>query len=124
MSGSFAVQKLLFCFVLLNMGVSKKSQMDGGLESEGKKWVIAGISVRASLKSISTKPRGKESEDDDEEACSTTPTAKETRIPEISTCPPAPRKRRPSIRYFCGAREFFTPPDLETVFIPHVEKAN
>lgn len=107
------------------MGFSKKSQMDGGLESEGKKWVIAGISVRTSLKPINTKSRGKESEDDgDEEVCSTTPTAKETRIPEISMCPPAPRKRRPSKRYFYGAREFFTPPDLDTIFIPHVEKAN
>ncbi|KAH7532462.1 cyclin-dependent protein kinase inhibitor SMR6 [Ziziphus jujuba] len=109
------------------MGFSKKSQIDGVLESEGnKKWVIAGISLRTTLKPVNTKPR-KESEDDgDEEPCSTTPTAKEARIPEILTCPPAPRKRRTSSRCsnFNGVREFFTPPDLETVFIPHVEKAN
>ncbi|KAB1209122.1 hypothetical protein CJ030_MR6G015552 [Morella rubra] len=94
------------------MGVSKKPQVDGGL-------------VRASLKPINTKPRGKESQDDDEDACSTTPTRKETRIPEILPCPPAPRKRRPSSRcHFDGPREFFPVPDLETVFKLRVEKAN
>ncbi|XP_054788313.1 cyclin-dependent protein kinase inhibitor SMR6-like [Prosopis cineraria] len=105
------------------MGFSKKSQIESGLESEAKKWVIAGISVR-SLKPINTKPRGKENEEDDEEACSTTPTAKEARIQEKLPCPPAPRKPRPSRRHnFNGVREFFTPPDLETVFKRHVEKA-
>ncbi|KAE8021485.1 hypothetical protein FH972_007370 [Carpinus fangiana] len=94
------------------MGVSKKLQVDGGL-------------VRPSLKPISTKARGKESQDDDEAARSTTPTAKEARIPERFPCPPAPRKRRPASRcHFEGVREFFTPPDLESVFKLHVEKAN
>ncbi len=46
------------------MGVSKKLEVDGGL-------------VRPSLKPISTKARGKERQDDDEGAYSTTPTAKE-----------------------------------------------
>ncbi|XVF57997.1 hypothetical protein PTKIN_Ptkin07bG0027200 [Pterospermum kingtungense] len=108
------------------MGFSKKPQVDGVLESDGKKWVIVGIAIRTSLKPINTKPREKETEeeDDDEEeevACSTTPTSKEARIPDILTCPPAPRKRRPPLRcHFNGAREFFTPPDLETVFKCHV----
>lgn len=94
------------------MGVSKKPQVDGGL-------------VRASLKPINTKFRGKEGQDDDEVACSTTPTAKEARIPERLACPPAPRKRRPTSRcHFDGVREYFTPPDLETVFKLRVEKAN
>ena len=108
------------------MGFSKKSQVDGVLDSEGKKWVIAGIVIRTSLKPINTKPRGKESEEDEEEeACSTTPTSKEARIPNKLTCPPAPRKRRPPLRcHYNGVREFFTPPDLETVFKCHVEKAN
>ncbi|CAB4275305.1 hypothetical protein PRUPE_3G291500 [Prunus persica] len=108
------------------MGFSKKSQVDGGLESEGKKWVIAGISVRTSLKPINTKLRAKESEaGEEEEASSTTPTAKEARIPEIFSCPPAPRKSRPPSRCnFNGVREFFTPPDLDSVFKLHVEKAN
>ncbi|KAJ4729289.1 Cyclin-dependent protein kinase inhibitor SMR6 [Melia azedarach] len=109
------------------MGFSKKSQTDGGcgLDSEGKKWLIAGIAIRTSLKPINTKPRGKENEDDEEESPSTTPTAKEARIPERLPCPPAPRKRRPPSRCnFNGVREFFTPPDLETVFKLHVEKAN
>ncbi|KAJ7974626.1 Cyclin-dependent protein kinase inhibitor SMR6 [Quillaja saponaria] len=104
------------------MGSSKKSQTKGGLESEGNKWVIAGISVR-SLKPINKKPRGKENEDDEDETRSTTPTTREARIPEKLPCPPAPRKPRPSRCNFNGVREFFTPPDLETVFKCHVEKA-
>ncbi|KAF2316553.1 hypothetical protein GH714_041894 [Hevea brasiliensis] len=60
------------------MGFSKKTQVDSGLDSEGKKWVIAGIAIRTSLKPISTKPRGKDVDDgDEEEERSTTPTAKE-----------------------------------------------
>ncbi|KAJ9683378.1 hypothetical protein PVL29_019101 [Vitis rotundifolia] len=103
------------------MGFSEKPQVDGSIESEGKKWVIAGISIRAPLRPVSTKPREKESDD---EACSTTPTTKEARIPERLPCPPAPRKRRPSRCHLNGVREFFTPPDLESVFIRHVERAN
>ncbi|GAV70229.1 hypothetical protein CFOL_v3_13727 [Cephalotus follicularis] len=106
------------------MGFSKKAQVEG-FDSEGKKWVIAGITIRTSLKPINTKPRSKESEDDEEEVSSTTPTGKEARIPEIFPCPPAPRKQRPAVRcHYNGAREFFTPPDLESVFKCHVEKAN
>ncbi|GKV07781.1 hypothetical protein SLEP1_g19502 [Rubroshorea leprosula] len=106
------------------MGFSKKTQMDGGFDSEGKKWVIAGIAIRT-LKPINTKSRGKDTEEDEDEACSTTPTSKEARIPEKLPCPPAPRKRRPPLRcHYSGVREFFTPPDLESVFKCHVEKAN
>lgn len=102
-----------------NMGFSKKSQLDGGLDSDGKKWVIAGISKRASLKPVKTKLRAPEIETEVEEECSTTPTAKEARIPDKLKCPPAPRKRRPALKCRSNAiREFFTPPpDLETVFI-------
>ncbi|RDX84485.1 Cyclin-dependent protein kinase inhibitor SMR6, partial [Mucuna pruriens] len=87
------------------------------LESESKKWVIAGIAVR-SLKPINTK------RSDEEEELSTTPTAKEARIPDKLPCPPAPRKRRPSRcgNNLAGGREFFTPPDLETVFKCHVKE--
>ncbi|AED94550.1 cyclin-dependent kinase inhibitor SMR3-like protein [Arabidopsis thaliana] len=109
------------------MGFSKKSQFEGGLESDGKKWVIAGISIRASLKPVKTKLRAPpeivtEVEEDcynEEEECSTTPTAKETKIPELLECPPAPRKRRPALKCRSNVvREFFTPPsDLETVFL-------
>ncbi|VVB09379.1 unnamed protein product [Arabis nemorensis] len=108
------------------MGFSKKSQLDGGLDTDGKKWVIAGISIRASLKPVKAKLRAPEVEagveEDccyDEEECSTTPTAKETKIPEKLKCPPAPRKKRPALKCRSNAvREFFTPPpDLETVFI-------
>ncbi|KAK6252489.1 hypothetical protein QUC31_014209 [Theobroma cacao] len=108
------------------MGVSGKPQVDGGLESEGKKWVIAGISLRAPLKPIYTNPVEKDKEISGEtDECSTTPTGEEARIPTILTCPPAPRKRKPSLKCNYGSvREFFTPPDLESVFIRHVERAN
>ncbi|XWS69057.1 hypothetical protein CRYUN_Cryun04dG0147100 [Craigia yunnanensis] len=111
------------------MGVSGKPQVDGGLESEGKKWVISGISLRAPLKPIYTDPVDKDKESDDnqgDESCSTTPRGEEARIPTIFTCPPAPRKRKPSLKCNSGSvREFFsTPPDLESVFIRHVERAN
>ncbi|KAM7523414.1 hypothetical protein LguiA_013316 [Lonicera macranthoides] len=50
--------------------------------------------------------------------CST-PKAKKFRIPEILTCPPAPKKRRPSTSN-CSLRRnpisFFAPPDLELFF--------
>ncbi|XVF60235.1 hypothetical protein PTKIN_Ptkin08bG0028400 [Pterospermum kingtungense] len=108
------------------MGYSKKPQADGD-SHESKKWVIAGTVIRTSLKPIKIKPRGKSNEEDDgeEEACSTTPTSKGARIPDKLPCPPAPRKRRPPLRcHYNGVREFFTPPDLETVFKLHIEKAN
>ncbi|QCD95265.1 cyclin-dependent protein kinase inhibitor SMR6 [Vigna unguiculata] len=96
------------------------------LESESKKWVIAGITVR-SLKPINTKRvNGGDNKDDNGEELSTTPTAKESRIPDNLPCPPAPRKCRPPTR--CGGggsggvREFFTPPDLESVFKLHKAK--
>ncbi|KAK8672526.1 hypothetical protein V6N13_110892 [Hibiscus sabdariffa] len=112
------------------MGFSKKPQVDGVLDSERKKWVLAGISIRTPLKQIHTKPRAKQSEEEEEEeeeeeARSTTPTSREARIPEKLACPPPPRKRRPPLRHnYNGVREFFRPPDLETVFkVHHVEKA-
>ncbi|CAJ1946675.1 unnamed protein product [Sphenostylis stenocarpa] len=89
------------------------------LESESKKWVIAGIAVR-SLKPINTKRVGGcDNNNDNEDGLCTTPTAKESRIPENLSCPPAPRKCRPPSK--CNGangsvREFFTPPDLESVF--------
>lgn len=112
------------------MGFPEKPlSMEGSLESEGKKWVFAGISLRAPLKPVRTTnsvEKERESGDGGEEECSTTPTAEESRIPSKLPCPPAPRKRKPVSRCnnYNGVREFFTPPDLETVFIRHVEKAN
>ncbi|KAL2505212.1 hypothetical protein Adt_20833 [Abeliophyllum distichum] len=98
------------------MGVTKKQ---GGKESEAKKWVIAGIGIRPPLKSISTKPK-EGCEDYDE--CSTTPTARESKIPEIFYCPPAPRKQRPSSKCHFNDVQFFHPPDLESVFILRTER--
>ncbi|KAH8495336.1 hypothetical protein POPTR_010G045200v4 [Populus trichocarpa] len=111
------------------MGFSKKPPaVDGGLDLDGgKRWVIAGIPLRAPLKPISTNPVEKEiNEDDDQSNCttaSTTPTSEEARIPSRLVCPPAPRKRKATFKcnYTSGVREFFTPPDLETLF---VQRAN
>ncbi|KAM3361442.1 cyclin-dependent protein kinase inhibitor SMR6 [Capsicum galapagoense] len=104
------------------MGFSKKHQVEGNKE-ENKKYVIAGIAILAPLRSISTKRKEEDSED--EEECSTTPTTRDSRIPERLPCPPAPMKRRPkSTCHYNSVREFFNPPDLESVFIPHVERAN
>ncbi|KFK33102.1 hypothetical protein AALP_AA6G331500 [Arabis alpina] len=97
------------------MGFSKKSQLEGGIDNERKKWFITGISI----KPVKIKLRAPEIEEDEEEECSTTPTAKDTKIPEKLKCPPAPRKKRPVLKCRSNAvREFFNPPsDLETVFI-------
>ncbi|KAJ8773641.1 hypothetical protein K2173_005887 [Erythroxylum novogranatense] len=104
------------------MGFPEKPQVDGGVEFDGQKWVIAGIALRAPLKPIYTSSVEKESES---EECTTTPTGEEAIISSRLTCPPAPRKRKATLKRNCsGAREFFTPPDLETVFIRHVERAN
>ncbi|PSS30360.1 Cyclin-dependent protein kinase [Actinidia chinensis var. chinensis] len=107
------------------MGFSKKAQAEGVIEAEGKKWVIAGIAIRAPLRSITTKQKERQSDSDDE-ASSTTPTTKESRIPEKFPCPPAPQKRRSSSKcQYNGTREFFNPPDLESVFVMRqIERAN
>lgn len=60
---------------------------------------------------------------DDYEVCSTTPIANESRILGQSACPPAPRKRclLPRVTTMV-VREFFNPPDSESVFIqPRIE---
>lgn len=108
------------------MGFSEKPQLDDCLESENKRWVLAGVSIRASLKPINTKSRLNEEdreEDNDDEFCSTTPTSKESRIPKKLPCPPAPRKRRPQSKcHLTGVRDFFVPPDLDSVFKLHVKR--
>ncbi|GFP98787.1 hypothetical protein PHJA_002022600 [Phtheirospermum japonicum] len=53
-----------------------------------------------------------------EEMCST-PKAERYRIPEIETCPPAPKKRRMSTNNFSLRRtsiSFFSHPDIELFF--------
>ncbi|KAL8545780.1 hypothetical protein ACS0TY_005777 [Phlomoides rotata] len=104
------------------MGFSKKHQkVEATKESDGKKRVIAGIGIKAPpLKPISTKVRG----DGAEEERPTTPTARESRIPEIMTCPPAPRKRRPAPTCQIPRDFFVVPPDWESLFILLGERAN
>ncbi|KAI4366877.1 hypothetical protein MLD38_022687 [Melastoma candidum] len=81
-----------------------------------------------SLKPISTRSRrggGGGREEGVSLSAPTTPTSKDSRIPERLPCPPAPRKRRPSATVvFYPPREFFNPPDLESVFKYHLERAN
>lgn len=104
----------------------KRHQVDRGLEMEGKAtWVIAGISLRSPLKPIYTKWDDGGGGAEEEEELSTTPTGEEARIPARFTCPPAPRKRKPALKYrYNGVREFFNPPDLESVFMRKAERAN
>eukprot|EP01018_Ginkgo_biloba_P008414 Gb_10849 [translate_table: standard] len=54
-----------------------------------------------------------------EEVC-TTPKAKEYRIPEFTSCPPAPRKHRVPSRFLAvPLTGFFIPPDLDSMFPLH-----
>ncbi|KAJ8563111.1 hypothetical protein K7X08_031563 [Anisodus acutangulus] len=104
------------------MGIGEKSNnkpMDGIVDS----WIIA---LRRPLKPILTKAlRDKKDDDKEEENSSATPTSEESRIPRRFTCPPpAPKKRKPSSRchqFNNGVKEFFNPPDLESIFIHRVE---
>ncbi|KAK7250594.1 hypothetical protein RIF29_33122 [Crotalaria pallida] len=114
------------------------SEVERSFESDNKKWVFDGIDLRAPLKPIYTVPlekkKKKEQQQEEnieaEEECynCTTPTSVESRIPTMFTCPPAPKKRKSSSKcnYRGIVKELFTvtPPDLETVFMCHVEKAN
>ncbi|EEF47147.1 hypothetical protein RCOM_1342750 [Ricinus communis] len=49
----------------------------------------------------------------------TTPTAKEYKIPDVMTCPPAPRKRKVSLSVKRNrvrvVKQFFTSPELEVM---------
>lgn len=82
---------------------------------DDKRRVIAGINSRSPLKPINVTV----SETEDQDQCPTTPTEVSVRIPRVPPCPAAPKNRKPSTKYSygTGARVFFSPPDLETVFI-------
>ncbi|KAH0921229.1 hypothetical protein HID58_021247 [Brassica napus] len=105
------------------MGYSDKSynQLEGEIReaTDGKKWVIAGLPPRSPLKPINSSSDVIFTETEDQDQCPTTPTAVSVRIPRVPPCPAAPKKRKPSSKcsYVATGREFFCPPDLETVFI-------
>ncbi|XP_010418021.1 PREDICTED: uncharacterized protein LOC104703666 [Camelina sativa] len=106
------------------MGLSDKTHhhLDGkfGETTEAKKWVITEISLRSPMKpTISLSSSALDNPEDEDHLCPTTPTAASFRIPKAFTCPPAPKKRKTSLKfsYGGGARELFSPPDLETVFL-------
>lgn len=92
---------------------------------EGAIWTIAGIPLPTSLRPIKIKPPPNDAEEEEEEEgnrLEMTPRQKEARIPERLSCPPAPKKPKPSLRCNPSRVEFFSPPDLESVFIRRVER--
>ncbi|KAE9614459.1 hypothetical protein Lalb_Chr05g0228391 [Lupinus albus] len=120
------------------MGLSEVAE--GSFETaDSKKWVIAGIGLRAPLKPIYTIPlekknkkkknKKKEQEEEEEEErvyICTTPTSSKSRIPTMLSCPPAPMKRKASGKsnHRGVVKELFTttPHDLETVFMQRVKQ--
>ncbi|WVY96380.1 hypothetical protein V8G54_028531 [Vigna mungo] len=66
--------------------------------------------------------KGEEDDHNEEDICST-PKGKRFRIPEVSTCPPAPKKRRVSIT--CSSKKspiaFFSSPDMEIFFFSPIK---
>uniref|UniRef100_A0A1J3K3V5 Cyclin-dependent protein kinase inhibitor SMR6 n=1 Tax=Noccaea caerulescens TaxID=107243 RepID=A0A1J3K3V5_NOCCA len=105
------------------MGLSGKlhPHLDGEIRetTDGKKWVVSGPPPRSPLKPINSSSEVAITETEDQDQCPKTPTAVSFRIPRVPPCPAAPKKRKPSstCSYGAGARDFFSPPDLETVFI-------
>ncbi|CAN4124201.1 unnamed protein product [Withania somnifera] len=104
---------------------SSNHPMDGkNVESETKKgWIIT---LRSPLKPILTSKNWKnkpvDEEEEQEEYIATTPTYEESKLSrKCITCPPAPKKRKTSLRchdFNNNNRELFYPPlDLETLFI-------
>lgn len=67
-----------------------------GVESEVKKWMIAGIALRSPLKPIfTTKAAPQKQEEESEEKSLSTPTSEESRIPPCKfQCPPPPPPRK------------------------------
>ncbi|KAH6815574.1 hypothetical protein C2S51_020394 [Perilla frutescens var. frutescens] len=105
------------------MGVSKMLH-----EMDSEKWDIDGIELRRPLKPVFTRAMERSNDEEEEEEDgynSTTPTCAESRIPSRLPCPPAPMKRKAAASrcHYARVREFFCPPDLETVFIRRVEGA-
>ncbi|KAL9667036.1 hypothetical protein QQ045_001381 [Rhodiola kirilowii] len=94
--------------------------------------MVGGVTVRShKLRPVTTKPADQCVESEAVEASWTTPTGKEARIDDRLLCPPAPRKRRSDKWNYGGAgggvvREYFTVPDLESVFVMRrqIESAN
>ncbi|KAG1342827.1 Cyclin-dependent protein kinase inhibitor SMR6 [Cocos nucifera] len=104
------------------MRFQEKHQFEAA--EEGTIWTIAGIPLPAPLRPIKIKPSQNDAEKEEEaDMLDMTPRQKEAKIPERLSCPPAPKKPKPSLRCNPNGVEFFSPPDLESVFIRRVEKA-
>ncbi|KAG2277185.1 hypothetical protein Bca4012_042540 [Brassica carinata] len=104
------------------MGLSGKTHHQFNVEHHetSEKWAIPGISLREPMKPISLPSTTIADTEGDvhQDQWPATPTAPSFRIPTVFPCPPPPKKRKASSKFgYSGAREFFSPPDLETVFI-------
>ncbi|XP_073103317.1 cyclin-dependent protein kinase inhibitor SMR6-like [Elaeis guineensis] len=101
------------------MRFQEKHQFEAA--EEGTIWAIAGIPLPSPLRPIKIKPPQNDAEEE-EDMLNMTPRQKEARIPERLSCPSAPKKPKPSLRCNPNGVEFFSPPDLESVFIRRVER--
>ncbi|KAK1425892.1 hypothetical protein QVD17_21254 [Tagetes erecta] len=99
------------------MGIAEETME---LESATNKWVITGIQF---LNPIYTNKRIKTQNKQETEYCCTTPTTPESLISALQ-CPGAPRKRKAvSRRQLNGVRDYFKPPELESIFICCVKRS-
>jgi len=92
-------------------------------KSMARSYATPTSSSSSSYSSSGTKEVIKSVDDDNEEDTCCTPKGKRFRIPEVSTCPPAPKKRRVAIT--CSTKKspiaFFASPDMELFFFSGIK---
>ncbi|XP_042484571.1 cyclin-dependent protein kinase inhibitor SMR15-like [Macadamia integrifolia] len=106
-------------------------RLEGSERVEGGKCSLAANTEGEAVKKLTIAVKEEEEKVWSEERCCT-PKAKECRIQEVLTCPPAPRKRRTSYSSPLALRVketetetemeteyFFSPPNLESIFALH-----
>ncbi|QCE05257.1 hypothetical protein DEO72_LG9g260 [Vigna unguiculata] len=87
-----------------------------------KKKSTTSTSSSSSFSSGTKEVKGEDDDQNEEDICST-PKGKRFRIPEVSTCPPAPKKRR-VLPITCSSKKsiaFFSSPDMEIFFFSPVK---
>lgn len=106
--------------VLIMLLHTSDAEMGRGFQPVSKRGGQKRWEVRPATAALSIRTAPDDTDESEEE--STTPTAREARIPDRLPCPPAPRKKPPPL--LCSregggaaAKEFFCcPDDLEAVF--------